>query len=183
MKHYFVIDSFYDFSDCHCFKHFNSENDALIEIEEMIEKHIRYAKMPCMGDTKSSAQERVDNICYQLIELDVEEDISALSAVEFDCLISEVRNNEAYHHIDERDFTMGNYAERSFNAHSFEHVTNEKGDDCYFDAVVVLMDDEIREQLHNELAPCTRQAFFEAYAKAHKEKYGEDFEPWVGGQW
>lgn len=44
-----------------------------------------------------------------------------------------------------------------------------------FEAAVNLMDDEIREALHAELAPCTEQEFFDAYCKAHEEKYGEKF--------
>ena len=44
-----------------------------------------------------------------------------------------------------------------------------------FEAAVNLMDDEIREALHSELAPCTEQEFFDAYCKAHEEKYGEEF--------
>ena len=42
----------------------------------------------------------------------------------------------------------------------------------YFDAAVALMDDDIREELHRELAPCTDQEFLEAYMKRHEEKYG-----------
>lgn len=44
-----------------------------------------------------------------------------------------------------------------------------------FEAAVNLMDDEIREALHAELAPCTEQEFFDAYCKAHEEKYGDEF--------
>lgn len=44
-----------------------------------------------------------------------------------------------------------------------------------FKVAVNLMDDEIRETLHAELAPCTVQEFFDAYCKAHEEKYGEEF--------
>ena len=44
-----------------------------------------------------------------------------------------------------------------------------------FEAAVNLMDDKIREALHAELAPCTEQEFFDAYCKAHEEKYGEKF--------
>lgn len=44
-----------------------------------------------------------------------------------------------------------------------------------FEAAVNLMDDGIREALHAELAPCTEQEFFDAYCKAHEEKYGEEF--------
>lgn len=43
-------------------------------------------------------------------------------------------------------------------------------------AIVQMMDDEIREELHCELAPCSKQEFFDAYTKAHQEKYGETWE-------
>lgn len=45
----------------------------------------------------------------------------------------------------------------------------------FYDAAVVLMDDEIREDLHNKLAPCTEEEFLEAYIEAHFQKYGEEF--------
>ena len=44
-----------------------------------------------------------------------------------------------------------------------------------FDICVSMMDDDIREQLHRELAPCTNQEFLDAYVDKHFEKYGEDF--------
>lgn len=46
----------------------------------------------------------------------------------------------------------------------------------YYEAAVNLMDDEIREELHNEMAPCTDLEFLEAYMERHKEKYGTEFE-------
>ena len=45
-----------------------------------------------------------------------------------------------------------------------------------FDAAVELMDDELREQIHEELAPCTEEEFLEAYKAAHLAKYGEEFQ-------
>lgn len=39
-----------------------------------------------------------------------------------------------------------------------------------------MMDDEIREELHNEMAPCEAIDFLKAYLEAHREKFGEDFE-------
>lgn len=50
--------------------------------------------------------------------------------------------------------------------------TNETMD---FEAAVMMMDDEIRESIHNEMAPCTDQEFMSAYVEAHFEKYGEEF--------
>lgn len=44
------------------------------------------------------------------------------------------------------------------------------------DAIAVYMDDEIREQVHSEMAPCGEQEFIDRYCKLHKEKFGEDFE-------
>ena len=41
---------------------------------------------------------------------------------------------------------------------------------------VYLMDDDLREELNTNLAPCTDQEFFEAYAKAHEAKYGYEWE-------
>jgi hypothetical protein len=59
----------------------------------------------------------------------------------------------------------------------YSKVINEYGKEIDFDAAVNIMDDDLREQLNNELAPCTNQKFFEAYAKAHLEKFDEEFEP------
>ena len=54
---------------------------------------------------------------------------------------------------------------------------NLNGKTIDFDAAVNLMNDEIREELHNKMAPCTDQEFIDAYAKAHADKYdGEEFE-------
>lgn len=48
-------------------------------------------------------------------------------------------------------------------------------DQVDFDECVQFMDDEIREKLHMEIGGCTEQEFFDAYCKAHEEKYGEEF--------
>lgn len=55
-------------------------------------------------------------------------------------------------------------------------VKNEWNEEIIFEAVVSIMDDEIREAIHDRLAPCTEQEFFDAYCKAHEAKYGEEFE-------
>lgn len=45
-----------------------------------------------------------------------------------------------------------------------------------FNACVNLMDDEIREALHMEIAPCTEQEFLDRYIEEHAKKYnGEEF--------
>ena len=44
-----------------------------------------------------------------------------------------------------------------------------------FPAAVMLMDDEIREEVHADLAPCTDQEFFDEYCKRLLEKYGIEF--------
>lgn len=55
-------------------------------------------------------------------------------------------------------------------------VINMNGTEINYDVAVYMMDDEIREYLHNELAPCTEQEFFTEYEKAHAEKYSEEWE-------
>lgn len=45
-----------------------------------------------------------------------------------------------------------------------------------FDAAVELMDDDIREELHSELAPCDEVTFLTAYILRHAQKYGERFQ-------
>ena len=50
------------------------------------------------------------------------------------------------------------------------------GSEIDFEAAVKLMDDEIREELHAELAPCGNQEFLDAYVERHAQKYGEDFQ-------
>jgi len=44
-----------------------------------------------------------------------------------------------------------------------------------YDVAVALMDDELREQVHADLAPCTELEFLERYMELHREKYGVDF--------
>ena len=55
-------------------------------------------------------------------------------------------------------------------------VINQNGAEIDFEVAVSFMDDEIREDLNRELAPCSEQEFFSAYEKAHAEKYGEEFQ-------
>lgn len=45
-----------------------------------------------------------------------------------------------------------------------------------FETAVALMDDEIREEVHAELAPCSEEEFLMAYMDRHFEKYGEYFQ-------
>ena len=55
-------------------------------------------------------------------------------------------------------------------------VINKSGTQINYDAAVQLMDDDLREELHARLAPCTEQEFFTAYEAAHAEKFGEEWE-------
>ena len=52
------------------------------------------------------------------------------------------------------------------------HEIIEKG---LYQAAVELMDDEIRESVHQDLSPCTDEEFLIEYMKRHAEKYGMDF--------
>lgn len=44
-----------------------------------------------------------------------------------------------------------------------------------YGAAVALMDDEIREKIHMDLAPCTEEEFLTAYMEEHEKKYGVEF--------
>lgn len=44
-----------------------------------------------------------------------------------------------------------------------------------WDAIVNYMDRDVAEEIHGLLAPCSNQEFFDAYCKAHEEKFGETF--------
>lgn len=55
-------------------------------------------------------------------------------------------------------------------------VINKNNAVINWDAAVELMDDDIREQLNAELAPCSEQDFFSAYETAHAELFGEEWE-------
>jgi len=55
-------------------------------------------------------------------------------------------------------------------------VTNEFGIEIDYEVAVNLMDDDLREELHASLAPCTNQEFFDAYAEAFEKKIGETWE-------
>lgn len=55
-------------------------------------------------------------------------------------------------------------------------VKNQYNVEIDFAQSVMYMDDDIREEIHSDLAPCTEQEFFDAYCKAHEEKFGEPWE-------
>ena len=44
-----------------------------------------------------------------------------------------------------------------------------------YNAAVALMDDDIREELHDKLSPCSDLEFLEAYMEEHEKKYHEPF--------
>lgn len=54
-------------------------------------------------------------------------------------------------------------------------VTNRYDKELDYDAAVNLMDNGLREKLHQELAPCSDQEFFDAYVKLHAQTFGEDW--------
>lgn len=56
-------------------------------------------------------------------------------------------------------------------------VENYYGVEIDFDLAVEHMDKELCEELHNKLAPCSEQEFFDAYVAAHEERFDEQ---WVG---
>ena len=45
------------------------------------------------------------------------------------------------------------------------NVKNQYGVEINFETAVNLMNDDIREELHSEIAPCSEQEFFDEYCK------------------
>ena len=54
-------------------------------------------------------------------------------------------------------------------------IKDYNGNNIDFEAAVMLMDDEIREQLHG-MGIEDEQEFYNAYCEKHYEKYNEEFE-------
>ena len=54
-------------------------------------------------------------------------------------------------------------------------IIDQDGEEIDYATAVNHMDEEIREELHPEMVPCTDQQFFDAYIERHYAKYGEDF--------
>lgn len=57
-------------------------------------------------------------------------------------------------------------------------IITPSGREYLYDLLVGMMDDDIREEIHHEMAPCSPQAFADAYAERHDDKYGEAWEPY-----
>lgn len=45
-----------------------------------------------------------------------------------------------------------------------------------YEAFVNAMDDDLREELHAELAPCSNEEFLERYKEEHEKRFGEEFQ-------
>ena len=58
----------------------------------------------------------------------------------------------------------------------YHAVYNEYGVEINMDVALSLMDDDIYSELDAKLNPCDDQVLFDAYAKAHEEKFGEPWE-------
>ena len=55
-------------------------------------------------------------------------------------------------------------------------VINSNDASIDYDAAVELMDDNLREEVAADLAPCTEQEFFTEYCKRHAAKFGAPWE-------
>ena len=56
-------------------------------------------------------------------------------------------------------------------------VVNKYGITIDYDTAVNMMDDDIREKVHELFAPCSDQMFFNVYCALFFKKYHEEFEP------
>ena len=44
-----------------------------------------------------------------------------------------------------------------------------------YEECVMLMDDDLREEIHKDMAPCGEQEFLDEYVRRHTKKFGEEF--------
>ena len=59
-------------------------------------------------------------------------------------------------------------------------VIDSRGRKLDFGIVSSYMDDDIRESVHFDMAPCSEQEFFDEYASRHADTYGDDdLEQWL----
>lgn len=56
-----------------------------------------------------------------------------------------------------------------------EAITVPEQNPNMWETIVALMDNDIREQVHAELAPCTEEEFYNRYCELHEQKYGIAF--------
>ena len=54
-------------------------------------------------------------------------------------------------------------------------ITDDDGNEIDYNTAVGFMRDDLREELHSELAPCTEQQFFDRYVEEHNKRFDEDF--------
>ena len=55
-------------------------------------------------------------------------------------------------------------------------VVNEYGVNIDYAIAEMMMDAELMEEIHMDLAPCTEQEFFDEHARRHEEKFSEVWE-------
>jgi hypothetical protein len=94
--------------------------------------------------------------------------------------------------IDNRAITREEL-EKAFNDFKCESAYMSKFDSCedyiddqlmrgdlkeeeFNDYLVQHMDDDLREQVASELAPCSNEDFYNRYCELHLAKYGEEYE-------
>lgn len=55
-------------------------------------------------------------------------------------------------------------------------IVNPHGVELEIEAALGMMDDNLREELHMLLSPCSEALFYAAYAAAHRNLFGEEWE-------
>lgn len=58
---------------------------------------------------------------------------------------------------------------------NYLNLTKSDAREEYYNACVELMDDDLREEIHSNSAPCYQSEFLKVYSARHLEKFGEEF--------
>lgn len=56
-----------------------------------------------------------------------------------------------------------------------QKVVEDLNSESTWETIVNLMDDELREKIHGEFAPCSNGKFLDEYCQAHIDKFKEEF--------
>lgn len=62
-----------------------------------------------------------------------------------------------------------------FELDKYSRLAQELLEEFSIELIEQYMDDDIRERIHLEIAPCTEFEFVKRYIKEHYEKFGEEF--------
>lgn len=91
---------------------------------------------------------------------------------EFDCLPRAISEGPEYCDVTIRCYLLAQAVSAALESLGLVDLN---GSIVNIEQCVNLMDDDIREAIHNSLSPCSNQEFLDEYCRRHEETFGEQF--------